>query len=282
MTHQPGARRTPSAAPPTGGPVDERRPREARRGSGQPARRRRGPALPARPVHRERAARVRRALGGGAPPRRGHEEHHGIGERTGTSSATISHVTSGCATARTAIGRVGSPGPRRAPTMTTASAPLRVAVPNRVAWKRRRSTCSTAQGSSSSYRSDGSPQVPGADVELLFVRTEDVAEYVADSLVDLGLTGADLVAEHGGECAPSSRSASEPCSLVLAVPRDVPAGSSPTSPAAAWRPRSRVRPRSSPHRASGAGRRGARRSRGYAAARGHDAVVDLVASGSAT
>ena len=37
--------------------------------------------------------------------------------------------------------------------------------------------------------------VTNADLELLFVRTEDVAEYVADGLVELGLTGADLVAD---------------------------------------------------------------------------------------
>ena len=40
--------------------------------------------------------------------------------------------------------------------------------------------------------------VTNADLELLFVRTEDVAEYVADGLVELGLTGADLVAERQG------------------------------------------------------------------------------------
>ena len=43
-----------------------------------------------------------------------------------------------------------------------------------------------------------SASVANADLELLFVRTEDVAEYVADGLVEIGLTGADLVAEHGG------------------------------------------------------------------------------------
>src|SRR3990170_7589806 len=36
------------------------------------------------------------------------------------------------------------------------------------------------------------------ELELLFVRTGDVAEYVSDGLVDLGLTGRDLVDERGG------------------------------------------------------------------------------------
>ena len=62
--------------------------------------------------------------------------------------------------------------------------------------------------------------VANADLELLFVRTEDVAEYVADGLVELGLTGADLVAEHGGELRTVLPLGFGACSLVLAVPRD--------------------------------------------------------------
>jgi ATP phosphoribosyltransferase len=62
--------------------------------------------------------------------------------------------------------------------------------------------------------------VANADLELLFVRTEDVAEYVADGLVELGLTGADLVAEHGGALRTILPLGFGACSLVLAVPRD--------------------------------------------------------------
>jgi ATP phosphoribosyltransferase len=65
-----------------------------------------------------------------------------------------------------------------------------------------------------------SATVRNADVELLFVRTEDVAEYVADGLVELGLTGADLVAERGGELRTILPLGFGACSLVLAVPRD--------------------------------------------------------------
>jgi ATP phosphoribosyltransferase len=65
-----------------------------------------------------------------------------------------------------------------------------------------------------------SADVRNADVELLFVRTEDVAEYVADGLVELGLTGADLVAEHGGALRMILPLGFGACSLVLAVPRD--------------------------------------------------------------
>ncbi|HSK92456.1 MAG TPA: ATP phosphoribosyltransferase [Candidatus Angelobacter sp.] len=62
--------------------------------------------------------------------------------------------------------------------------------------------------------------VANADLELLFVRTEDIAEYVADGLVELGITGADLVAEHGGDLEPILPLGFGACSLVLAVPRD--------------------------------------------------------------
>ena len=62
--------------------------------------------------------------------------------------------------------------------------------------------------------------VTNADLELLFVRTEDIAEYVADGLVELGLSGADLVAEHGGRLSTVLPLGFGACSLVLAVPRD--------------------------------------------------------------
>jgi ATP phosphoribosyltransferase len=65
-----------------------------------------------------------------------------------------------------------------------------------------------------------SASVANADLELLFVRTEDVAEYVDDGLVELGLTGADLVAEHGGALETILPLGFGACSLVLAVPRD--------------------------------------------------------------
>lgn len=56
------------------------------------------------------------------------------------------------------------------------------------------------------------------DLELLFVRTGDVAEYVRDGLVDLGLTGQDLVAERGDGLEPILDLGFGVCSLVLAVP----------------------------------------------------------------
>ncbi|HVM30551.1 MAG TPA: ATP phosphoribosyltransferase [Candidatus Limnocylindrales bacterium] len=56
-------------------------------------------------------------------------------------------------------------------------------------------------------------------LEMIFVRTDDIAEYVADGLVDLGVTGRDLVAERGNGLEPVLDLGFGACSLVLAVPR---------------------------------------------------------------
>lgn len=57
-----------------------------------------------------------------------------------------------------------------------------------------------------------------APIELLFVRTDDITEYVRDGLVDLGVTGQDLVAERGNGVEPLLELGFGACSLVLAVP----------------------------------------------------------------
>ncbi|HEY6609284.1 MAG TPA: ATP phosphoribosyltransferase [Candidatus Limnocylindria bacterium] len=56
------------------------------------------------------------------------------------------------------------------------------------------------------------------DIELLFVRTGDITEYVRDGLVDLGLTGRDLVAERGDGLETLLDLGFGACSLVIAVP----------------------------------------------------------------
>jgi ATP phosphoribosyltransferase len=55
-------------------------------------------------------------------------------------------------------------------------------------------------------------------LELLFVRADDVPEYVDDGLVEIGLTGEDLVAERGRALEPITRLGFGACSLVIAVP----------------------------------------------------------------
>lgn len=59
-------------------------------------------------------------------------------------------------------------------------------------------------------------------LDLLFVRAEDVPEYVADGLVDVGLTGLDLVAERAPQLDPVLELGFGACSLVLAAPSTAP------------------------------------------------------------
>lgn len=60
--------------------------------------------------------------------------------------------------------------------------------------------------------------VRNVDVELLFVRTEDIPELVADNVADVGLTGVDLVAERGNSLDVLVELGYGHCRLVAAVP----------------------------------------------------------------
>ena len=61
-----------------------------------------------------------------------------------------------------------------------------------------------------------------APVDLLLVRAHDVPEYVQDGVVDLGITGANLVAEAQAEVETIAELGFARCSLQAAVPRDAP------------------------------------------------------------
>ncbi len=60
--------------------------------------------------------------------------------------------------------------------------------------------------------------VRNVDMELLFVRTEDVPELVADGVADAGITGIDLLTERGNGLAPLAELDFGHCRLVAAVP----------------------------------------------------------------
>lgn len=62
----------------------------------------------------------------------------------------------------------------------------------------------------------------GPDFEAIFVRAADIPEYVADGAADLGITGADLVAETGREVRELMDLEFGRCRLSLAVPEDSP------------------------------------------------------------
>ena len=63
-------------------------------------------------------------------------------------------------------------------------------------------------------------RVRNFDLDILFVRTNDVIEFVGDGVADLGITGEDLLAESGAEL-PRVRSLGYgQCRLAAAVPAD--------------------------------------------------------------
>ena len=74
------------------------------------------------------------------------------------------------------------------------------------------------------------PQEPGervlqshcrnAEIDLLFVRADDVPEYVHDGVVDCGITGLDLIAERDSDVEVLLRLGFGACALQAAVPRE--------------------------------------------------------------
>ena len=59
-----------------------------------------------------------------------------------------------------------------------------------------------------------------APVDLLLVRTDDIPEYVQDGVVDLGITGANLVVETEASVATLAELGFGRCTLSVAVPSD--------------------------------------------------------------
>jgi ATP phosphoribosyltransferase len=64
--------------------------------------------------------------------------------------------------------------------------------------------------------------VQNYELDILFVRTNDIIEFVGDGVADLGITGVDLLSETGAEL-PQIRSLGYGrCRLAAAVPNDAP------------------------------------------------------------
>ena len=60
--------------------------------------------------------------------------------------------------------------------------------------------------------------IPERNIELLFVRADDVCELLADGVADLAITGLDLVAENGEDICVLSELGYGRCRLTAAVP----------------------------------------------------------------
>jgi ATP phosphoribosyltransferase len=77
------------------------------------------------------------------------------------------------------------------------------------------------QGGLSYEKTERALAVPvrNMDLELLFVRTDDVSEFVADGVADLGITGIDLLAESGADLETVAKLGYGRCRLTAAVPK---------------------------------------------------------------
>jgi ATP phosphoribosyltransferase len=64
--------------------------------------------------------------------------------------------------------------------------------------------------------------VRNVDMELLFVRTDDIAELVSDGVADAGITGVDVIAEHGNGLQTLVELGYGHCRLAAAVPNQSP------------------------------------------------------------
>lgn len=65
-------------------------------------------------------------------------------------------------------------------------------------------------------------RVQNFELDILFVRTNDVIEFVGDGVADLGVTGVDLLAESGAELPRLLDLGYGRCRLAAAVPADTP------------------------------------------------------------
>lgn len=96
---------------------------------------------------------------------------------------------------------------------------LRLAVPNKGRLKNPSVDLLAAAGLSFEATERAlSVHVDNADIDLLFVRTEDIPELVSDGVADLGITGIDLLTEFGSEQEVLVELGFGRCRLAAAVP----------------------------------------------------------------
>ena len=96
---------------------------------------------------------------------------------------------------------------------------VRIAVPNK--GRLRAPSIELLQASGLSFEASDralSVRVGNAEIDLLFVRTEDVPELVDDGVADLGITGVDLLAEFGTDLEVLLELGFGRCRLAAAVP----------------------------------------------------------------
>ena len=212
--------------------------------------------------------------------------HYGeISRETGASTATITriahwlhHGTGGYREALERQGRAGrSPRPHRRrhhhrPPSSRHPEQGRLVEP----------TLPLLHDSGLAFEDRPQPRRPGPNfaLDILFVRTDDIIEFVADGVADLGITGIDLLTETSAELPRIRELGYGRCRLEAAVPND-----SPTRPRDLAGLRIATSNPNTARRSSiagdpGRGRDHQRRGRGRAATRARRCIVDLVSTGS--
>ncbi|KYC45045.1 MAG: ATP phosphoribosyltransferase [Candidatus Methanofastidiosum methylothiophilum] len=63
------------------------------------------------------------------------------------------------------------------------------------------------------------------NIEAVFVRTQDIPEYVQDQVVDIGITGLDILMERGAEVEILQKMGFGKCTLTIAAPKNSPINS---------------------------------------------------------
>ena len=100
---------------------------------------------------------------------------------------------------------------------------IRIAIPNKGRLKEP-TTALLRQAGLVFEKTERALSVPvrNVDLEILFVRTEDVCEMVADGVAELGITGLDLLTEAGVDLEVISELNYGQCRLTAAVPNASP------------------------------------------------------------
>lgn len=102
--------------------------------------------------------------------------------------------------------------------MTSPTRRIRVAIPSKGRLSDRCLALLEQAGLRAGFRAERALAADlGEDFQALFVRAEDVPEYVADGAADVGVTGADLVAESGRHVVELLDLAFGACRVVVAV-----------------------------------------------------------------
>jgi len=96
--------------------------------------------------------------------------------------------------------------------------PIRVALPNKGRLSEQALDLFEQAGLRAGFAAERSLMASlGKDFQAIFVRTQDVPEYVADGAAEVGVTGADCVAESGRDVTEMLDLGFGPCRLVVAA-----------------------------------------------------------------